>query len=87
MLGWVAVAGELHLPGAGIVPRKFNISDQAIKSSDSDKSDKKLVWDVFNIGKPEWFVKKESPQDIAVFHLPIQGTSAERPDHSGDSKQ
>ncbi len=42
------------------------------------KSDKNLLWDVFDIQKPEWFVKKDSLQDIGVAHLPIQSTAQQK---------
>jgi hypothetical protein len=63
------------------VARKSNIGDEVIKSSDSDKSDKNLLWDVFDIQKPEWFVKKDSLQDKGVSHLPIQSPARQEEGH------
>jgi hypothetical protein len=45
------------------------------------KSDKNLLWDVFDIQKPEWFVKKDSLKDIGVSHLPIQSPARQEEGH------
>jgi len=64
------------------VARKFNIRRRSDKKVVIViKSDKKLLWDVFNIENPEWSVKKDSPQDVGVSHLPIQSPAQQEEGH------